>query len=63
MAKERKGKKLRRITAKSKAYYSVQVGRTESNKKRKMGRHIRENPQDQGAIVRYEQTFGRAPRG
>lgn len=61
MAKERKGKKLRRCNAKNKAYYAVQVGKTESNMKKKLAKHIREFPEDTQAITRYEKTFGRAP--
>ena len=62
MSKERKGKKLRRCNAKNRAYYAVQVEKTESNKKRKLAKHIREFPEDAQAIERYEKTFGRAPR-
>jgi len=60
MAAERKGKKLRRCTAKSRAYYSLQVGKSEANKKRRLKRHIRTFPMDVQAIVRYEKDMGRA---
>lgn len=62
MSKERKGKKLRRCNAKNKAYYAVQVSKTESNLKKKLAKHIRQFPEDVQAVERYEQTFGRAPR-
>lgn len=57
---ERKGKKLRRCTPRSKAYYAVQFGKTESNQKKRIRKHIRANPWDLKAVQRYEQTMGRA---
>lgn len=57
---ERKGKKLRRATPKSKARYAVQFGITEKNKKKKVMKHLRGNPDDHMAIVAYEKTFGKA---
>lgn len=60
MAQERKGKKLRRCTAKSKAYYALQRGKSEDNLKRFLRRHLRHHPHDQVAVRRYEQTFGSA---
>lgn len=57
---ERKGKKLRRCTAASKAYYKVQFGKTDANKKKRMQKHLRAQPDDLQAIQRYEMTFGHA---
>lgn len=57
---ERKGKKLRRCTATSKAYYKVQFGKTDSNKKKGLSRHIRSHPSDRQAITRYEKDMGYA---
>jgi hypothetical protein len=57
---ERKGKKLRRSTPSSKAYYKVQFGVTDTNRAKRMRRHLRANPADKKAIVRYEQNMGRA---
>jgi hypothetical protein len=42
---ERKGKKLRRCTALQKAYYKLQFGMTDHNKKKKVGKHIRNHPE------------------
>lgn len=47
-------------TAKRKSLYAAQFGLTDRNKKRKLRRHIRDNPQDLKAIQRYEQTMGKA---
>lgn len=58
MAKERKGKKLRRCT-KLKSYYSAQYGRTESNKLRKMRRHLKRNPSDAQNLERYVELGGK----
>lgn len=57
---ERKGKKLRRCNARNKAYYSVQRGKTESNQKKHLSKHIRSNPNDTLAITRYERDMGKA---
>lgn len=57
---EGKGKKLRRCTARSKARYALQFGISERNKKRKLSRHIRNNPDDIQAIFRFEQDMGSA---
>lgn len=61
MAKERKGKKLRRIP-KHKTYYAAQFMRTETNRKRRMRNHIRSHPLDQKAVRIYEsvKNFGYA---
>jgi hypothetical protein len=57
---EKKGKKLRRSNAKTRAIYAIQFGKTEVNKRRKMGRHIRHHPLDQDTIQRYEKDMGKA---
>ncbi len=57
---ERKGKKLRRCTAASKARYKVQFGITDNNRAKKMRKHIRANPSDAQAKKRYEVNMGRA---
>lgn len=58
MAAERKGKKLRRC-GKFKGYYSLQVSRSEVNKKRTLRNHIRRLPADLQAIARYEKDMGK----
>lgn len=60
MAAEKKGKKLRRCTAQSKAYYKLQFGTTDSNRKKRLIRHIRSNPFDTAARERFEQDMGEA---
>jgi hypothetical protein len=57
---ERKGKKLRRCNPKNKAYYKVQMGKTDANKKKHLSKHIRSNPNDVVAITRYERDMGKA---
>ncbi len=52
---ERKGKKLRRC-AKHKNYYAVQAKRTDQNKKRRIGKHIRNHPDDVQAVHIYEKV-------
>ena len=61
MAKERKGKKLRRC-AKKANYYKLGFGRTEDNRKRRMREHIRSHPEDAQAVNQYEylHSFGPA---
>ena len=50
-------------------YYKLQFGKTDSNKKRKLRRHIRNHPLDVQAKQRFEKDMGRAdthgmsPRG
>lgn len=57
---EKKGKKLRRSNAKTRSIYAAQFAKTETNKRRKMGRHIRHHPLDQMTIKRYEVDMGSA---
>ena len=57
--KQGKGKKLRRCS-KHKNKYQAQVSRTETNKRRRIGRRIRNHPNDQCAIKRYERDMGSA---
>jgi hypothetical protein len=61
MAKERKGKKLRRC-GKLKNYYAAQPMRTATNKKRRMRNHIRSHPADKRTVKTYEfvKNFGSA---
>jgi hypothetical protein len=60
MAAERKGKKLRRCTARAAAYYKVQFGKTENNHKKRLSLHIRNHPRDTQAISRFEKDMGNA---
>lgn len=60
MAGERKGKKLRRITAQSKAYYKLQYGKTDDNRKKRLLKHLRANPADAKGRQRFEQNMGNA---
>jgi hypothetical protein len=48
--------KLRRIS-KLKNYYAAGHYRTDANRKKKMGRHIRHNPLDLKAIHHYEHVI------
>lgn len=57
---EKKGKKLRRC-AKHKNAYAVQAKRTEQNKKKRLGRHLRHFPEDQQAVEIYEKVKNYGP--
>ncbi len=59
MAKERKGKKLRRCS-KLKTMYAAQFMRTATNKKRRLRNHIRSHPSDKEArrIYGLVKNFG-----
>ena len=61
MSDKQKGKKLKRIGPASKAYYKLQFGRTDTNRKRKMRRHIRNHPNDAFAHGSFEDHgFGKS---
>lgn len=55
---ERKGKKLRRCTAASKNYYKCQLDITEKNAKKRIGKRIRQFPEDMQARKRCETLCG-----
>ena len=59
MAKERKGKKLRR-QSKAKTYYASGPMRVATNRKKRMRKHIRSHPNDKEArrIFGFEKNFG-----
>lgn len=57
--KQGKGKKLRRCS-KHQGMYKQQYFQSETNKKKFLGRHIRNNPGDLQAIKRYEVDMGSA---
>lgn len=45
--------------AKRKGHYAAQFGITDRNKRRRIKRHVRANPNDTKAIKRYEETYGK----
>lgn len=57
---EKKGKKLRRC-AKHKNYYAVQAKRSDQNKKRRLGKHLRNFPEDKQAVEIYEKVKNYGP--
>lgn len=60
---EQTNKSLR--TARRNARYQLQFARTETNRKRRMGKHIRSQPNDAQAVKTYEKAknFGPATLG
>lgn len=56
---EKKGKKMRTITASSKSYYSLQRGRTLDNQIKKLKRHIRHHPGDSANYNRLVELSGK----
>ena len=54
---ERKGKKLRRISNDSKAYYKLQFGTTDDNKRKSLEHQIRCFPEDVQALKLYRAKY------
>jgi hypothetical protein len=54
---ERKGKKLRRCTAASKGYYKAQFDRTDQNRMKRWGRHLRHFPEDTLSAMMYDERY------
>jgi len=52
--------KNKRQHASKSAYYKLQFGRTEANKKRKRAKHLRNNPRDVYNAENYEAAYGRS---
>lgn len=48
-------------SAKRKAYYKAQFGRTDANKKRRVARHLKAHPMDVRAADYYERKRGFGP--
>jgi len=60
--KKQSGKKLRRCS-KHANYYKIQAGRTETNKRRTLGRRIRNHPHDIQAIKLYNERYANTATG
>lgn len=55
---EKKGKKLRRANAASRAYYGAQTKITALNARKRLVRHLRDLPADWQALKLHEKRYG-----
>lgn len=53
-------KKAKKVAAPvpTKGYYALQKGRTETNKKRKLAKRIRQHPNDTQAVKIFRERYG-----